>query len=139
MKKINGVPEILEQARKTFESRNPTYGQRGYLMQAGIVNAMFPEGIPRLSTNDMGRFVTLMMITAKLGRYATNFLKGGHKDSIHDLGVYAFILEEFDDAINADNGSRRKPGKKDRKPGSKRGVGLRKSPRRRNNGRQKGH
>lgn len=132
MKKINGVPEILEQARKTFESRNPTYGQRGYIMQAGIVNAMFPEGIPRLSTNDMGRFVTLMMITAKLGRYATNFLKGGHKDSIHDLGVYAFILEEFDDAINADNRSGTRTGKKDRKPGNKRGAGLLQSARGRN-------
>jgi hypothetical protein len=38
-------------------------------------------------------------MTVKLSRYAANFEKGGHQDSVHDLGVYSFLLEDFDDRI----------------------------------------
>ena len=45
--------------------------------------------------NRMGNFT---MIVYKLMRYCNQWDKM-HKDSIHDLGVYAFIQEAIDDSI----------------------------------------
>jgi len=39
------------------------------------------------------------MIVAKLTRYAQNW-PDTHIDSVHDMGVYAFMLESLDHDIN---------------------------------------
>lgn len=36
------------------------------------------------------------LIIIKLYRYANNWEKGGHQDSIHDMAVYCAILENID-------------------------------------------
>ena len=93
----------IEEAVKTFKERSSygnTYSQYGEVMQA-----LFPEGLPKINNlseygrkeeiNRMGNFV---MIIHKLMRYCNQWDKM-HKDSMHDLGVYAFIQEAIDDSI----------------------------------------
>ena len=62
-----------------------------------LMCALFPNGIVLKTPEDHNRFGVLTMIASKLNRYCNNFESGGHADSIHDLGVYAFMLEELDE------------------------------------------
>ena len=85
----------MQKAAKTYRQRNKVYGDN-YKRHGAVMAALFPDGIALRTIEDHNRFGVLTMIVSKLGRYATNFEKGGHNDSIHDLGVYAFMLEELD-------------------------------------------
>lgn len=90
----NGA-EFMRRALKTFEERNAVYKDT-HLMHGRVLKAMFPNGIFLNDPLEHSRFVTFNQIVGKLCRYATNFVDGGHPDSIHDVGVYAFILEAID-------------------------------------------
>lgn len=80
-------------ASETFKERGERYGrayhQHGYVMSAlmGPIELETPE--------DYKRFGVINMMVSKLCRYVNNFENGGHKDSAHDLIVYAAILEEL--------------------------------------------
>jgi hypothetical protein len=89
----------LEQALKTFQERGEAYGP-SYLQYGEIMSSLFPEGINLQSIEDINRFGLLSMITIKLTRYCNQW-DVPHKDSIHDLGVYAFMLEGVDDSIRS--------------------------------------
>ena len=93
--------DLMGEAIKTFEERHKLYGktydQYGYVMEM-----IFPHGIELKSIDDFRRMGVLNMIVSKILRYANNWDKP-HKDSIHDLGVYAFILESIDDNIRSRN------------------------------------
>ena len=58
--------------------------------------ALFPKGVNLKTIEDYNRFGIINMLVAKLTRYCQGWPKS-HQDSIHDLGVYAFILESLDD------------------------------------------
>ena len=88
--------ERLKKAAETYKERNKVYGNT-YKRHGGVAAALFPNGVALRTAEDHNRFAALTLIIGKLTRYATNFEKGGHADSIHDLGVYAFMLEELDD------------------------------------------
>lgn len=92
----NKVSKLLISAAKTYEERNKIYGDT-YKLHGDVVNALFPKGIKLEDPVDQSRFGVLTMIIGKLTRYAVNFNSGGHKDSLHDLQVYAAMLEELDD------------------------------------------
>ena len=62
------------------------------------MKALFPNGIELKTVEDYNRFGVINMIVAKLTRYSQNWPKT-HQDSLHDLGVYAFILESLDDSL----------------------------------------
>jgi|TARA_R110002020_G_scaffold148586_1_gene324463 hypothetical protein len=93
----------MEEAVETFNSRSG-YG-RTFKQYGEVMQALFPEGLPKIDQlsefgrkeeiNRMGNFT---MIVYKLMRYCNQWDKM-HKDSIHDLGVYAFIQEAIDDSI----------------------------------------
>ena len=89
------VPQKLRNAARTFEQRNAAYGN-SYQRTGALLLALFPEGgIPATKTEqDAARLGHLLMAVMKLQRYALNFSNGGHKDSAHDLMVYAAMLEE---------------------------------------------
>jgi len=54
-------------------------------------------GIPKINNDvDANRMGCLNMIVGKLIRYASNWDKGGHKDSLDDISVYAQMLNEID-------------------------------------------
>ena len=90
----NGA-DYMRQALKTFEERNKVYKDT-HTMHGNVLKAMFPKGIFLHDAVEHSRYVTFNQIVGKLCRYATNFTDGGHQDSIHDVGVYAFILEAID-------------------------------------------
>lgn len=91
----SAIPVILDEARDTFRDRNAAYGA-SYKRYGALLLALFPEGgIPAITTEeDANRLAALMDCAGKLHRYANNFANGGHKDSAHDLIVYAAMLEE---------------------------------------------
>jgi len=88
----------LSKAQETFNERSDygaTYDQYGE-----VIKALFPKGLPlwpETSAEEMNRFGNLTMIVHKLMRYCNQW-DDKHKDSIHDLGVYAFIQEGIDDS-----------------------------------------
>ena len=88
--------EFLEQALKTYKERNKTYGDN-YFKFGKVMKELFPDGITLTTEADFNRFGCLVQIVSKISRYANSFKEGGHKDSAHDLGVYAFIQEELDE------------------------------------------
>jgi hypothetical protein len=95
-KKIQTVPEILRSNAKTYEERNKLYGDN-YKKFGQVVEVLFPEGLPCISADDHNRYGILVQCLSKLMRYAENLERGGHKDSAHDLSVYAAMLEELTD------------------------------------------
>jgi len=89
----------LESAKKTAEDRGKIYGEshNNYQKNGQALIALFPDGLMLRTEDDFSRFILFILTSIKLTRYAENFTRGGHADSIHDLGVYSFILEDFDD------------------------------------------
>tara|TARA_R110000796_G_scaffold23332_7_gene66925 strand:- start:975 stop:1169 length:195 start_codon:yes stop_codon:yes gene_type:complete len=64
------------------------------------MTSLFPEGINLNTVDAINRFGLLSMIISKLTRYCNQWDEP-HKDSIHDLGVYSFMLEGVDDSIRS--------------------------------------
>lgn len=93
---IKSFNEIMQDAALTHESRAAVYGTKGYKKQGKVLNALFPNGIVLKTEDDHTRWHLFNMCLAKLCRYAENFERGGHQDSVHDQGVYSFLLEEMD-------------------------------------------
>ena len=93
--------EVIEEAKRTFIERNRAYND-GWVVHGEIMASLFPDGITLNSPEDFSRFLLLEMCLSKLNRYAQNFESGGHKDSIHDLGIYSFILETYDEILKGE-------------------------------------
>jgi hypothetical protein len=87
--------DCMEEAFETFKTRNKEYGDN-YLNHGRVMMALFPKGVNLKTIEDYNRFGIINMLVAKLTRYCQGWPKS-HQDSIHDLGVYAFILESLDD------------------------------------------
>tara|TARA_R110000751_G_scaffold63356_2_gene130794 strand:+ start:345 stop:623 length:279 start_codon:yes stop_codon:yes gene_type:complete len=86
----------IEEALKTAKQREEQYGH-SYLIQGEIMKILFPKGLDLKTPEDFNRYGALNLIVTKLIRYCNKWEKP-HQDSIHDLGVYAFILETVDDS-----------------------------------------
>jgi hypothetical protein len=95
------VTDILDRARQTHLDRIAVYGDKGYEVHAAVLKVLFPDGITLTTQAEFARWAVFEMIVAKLCRYATNYTTGGHADSVHDLGVYSFMLEAHDEAARA--------------------------------------
>lgn len=96
------VPEMLRAAASTYEERNKLYGDN-YKNFGKVMEAMFPDGLMLAGANDWNRFGIFVQMVSKMTRYAVNLSKGGHKDSAHDLAVYAAMLEELTYQIPQEN------------------------------------
>lgn len=90
--------DILVEGGKTFIERHKVYGNN-FLKVGGMCVAMFPDGLILRTAEDFIRFELLMMKIVKQSRYAENFSKGGHADSIHDDMVYSAMLEHVDEVF----------------------------------------
>jgi hypothetical protein len=90
----NRPARLLAAAAATFEQRSKVYGDN-YLRYPYALLALFPNHtIPEINgVGDASRLQLLIQILNKLTRYAENLTKGGHKDSAHDIIVYAAMLE----------------------------------------------
>lgn len=87
--------QFLTEAAATFKSRNAVYGNN-YLNVGKAMAALFPDGVTLKTAEDHNRFHIFMLGIVKLSRYANNWDKGGHADSIHDNTVYSAMLESID-------------------------------------------
>jgi hypothetical protein len=94
------VPEMLEEAANTYRERNKLYGDN-YKNFGGIMRHIFPKGVHVESHQDHNRFALFVQIVSKITRYAENFQRGGHDDSLLDLSVYANMLRELDAEIKS--------------------------------------
>ncbi len=77
---------ILRRMAETFSERSSVYGNN-LLMVQPIAEILFPDGVPTFNTK-MHLFELLLM---KLTRFGVSGRT--HTDSIHDIGVYAAMLE----------------------------------------------
>lgn len=92
------VSKELEAAAATSRERHALY-RDSVDRQGAVMAALFPDGVPLKTPEDHARFGLVSMIVTKLIRYAIsidNPFSMPHKDSVHDLGVYAFMLEKHD-------------------------------------------
>lgn len=80
----------LEAMAATFRERNAEYKDNGKLV-ADLMQAMFPEGfaIDEKAGHEFWHLFNLMIV--KLSRFVKSGLK--HQDSIHDLAIYAAMLD----------------------------------------------
>lgn len=90
--------DILEEGGKTFKERHKVYGNN-FLKVGDVMTALFPDGLTVETPEDWVRLELLMMKVVKVSRYAENFTKGGHQDSVHDDMVYSAMLENVDEVI----------------------------------------
>jgi hypothetical protein len=90
------LTDKIRTALETADYKGKRYGH-SYMTHGKVMEQLFPEGIAIESVKDLNRFGALNMIVTKLIRYCNQWEKP-HQDSIHDLGVYAFILEDIDDS-----------------------------------------
>ena len=84
---------VLEAGAETIKSRNALYGDT-HEQVAIVLCALFPRGVRFPSTySGMNRLFLVMQCANKITRYAALLESGGHKDSAHDLMIYAAMLE----------------------------------------------
>lgn len=97
---VKSVPEMLLDSAATFEERSKVYGDN-YKRFGAVMQRMFPNGLSCNSVDDFNRLGVFVQIVSKVTRYAEQFAKGGHDDSLLDLSVYATMLRELDAAAAA--------------------------------------
>lgn len=90
----NDPGDVLRAMAETFEERSKTYGPN-YLHFGEVCVALWPNGLTLKSKEEWVRMGLLTQIISKLTRYTNN--PAGHKDSAHDIGPYAAILEAMTD------------------------------------------
>ena len=104
------VVDELEKKARLYAERNKTYGSN-YLRFGAIMKALIGEtALVVSSEHDYNRLGVFVHIVTKLSRYAENWHRGGHDDSLDDISVYAMMLKELDqvkhipdeEAINLD-------------------------------------
>lgn len=86
------VPEILESMAETFRSRNKIYGDN-YKILGKVTSVLFPNGIKLETEHDFLVWHLFELVMLKLTRFSSSLFT--HKDSIHDLAVYAAMIESI--------------------------------------------
>lgn len=97
--KTTNVPEMLRDAAGIYEERNKLYGDN-YKRFGGIMLLLFPDGLELKTPDDFNRYGVFVQIVSKVSRYAEQFTKGGHPDSLDDNAVYSMMLQELDQGAN---------------------------------------
>jgi hypothetical protein len=82
--------KIMIEMAATFRQRNKMYGDN-WKVVGTVMKALFPNGMKLETEND---FVKLHLIDWMVGKLTRlTFSKLTHVDSVHDLAVYAAMLE----------------------------------------------
>jgi len=92
------VPDMLRESAGIYEQRNVLYGDN-YKRFGKIMAVLFPNGIELKDEDDFNRFGIFVQVVSKITRYAENFVRGGHDDSLDDNTVYSMMLKELDTAF----------------------------------------
>lgn len=97
---IKSVPDALTALGDLYRERNKLYGDN-YKNIGKAYEAMFPKGVTLKTADDFNRFCCFVWTFGKVSRYAEQFDKGGHHDSLDDIAVYSQMLQELDSIIKA--------------------------------------
>lgn len=84
--------DILAEMADTFRERNKVYGDN-YKRVGEVMVALFPEGVSLKTPEDFNTWHLFELMVVKLTRFANSGLT--HEDSIHDLAVYAAMVESL--------------------------------------------
>ena len=96
------VSKLLNDSAALFAQRNAVY-KDNFRMVGKIMKALFPGEAPVLETEaDYTRWHLFELSIVKLSRYAVNYDKGGHADSLDDMIVYLAMVA----ALDSENGDR---------------------------------
>lgn len=81
-----------------YKERNALYGDN--YKRFGTILSLILGPNTKLDAGDaeqMNRFGIFVHLVGKLTRYGEQFSRGGHRDSLDDLSVYAMMLAELDE------------------------------------------
>ena len=84
--------EIMEEMLETFKERHKLYGDN-YKRIGKVLESLFPAGITLKTVSEHNQYHLFMMMVVKLTRFANTNLT--HKDSVHDIGIYAAMEESI--------------------------------------------
>lgn len=94
------VGDRLRKAAGIYDERNALYGDN-YKRFGKIMTQIFPDGLVIKTADDWNRVGIWVQKMAKVTRYAAQFTKGGHEDSLDDDAVYTMMLQELDEEIRS--------------------------------------
>lgn len=83
-------PDVLNEMAKTFRERSKVYGDN-FKIVGNVMTALFPEGVNLVTADQFNQWHLFELIVVKLTRFANTKLT--HIDSIHDMAVYAAMIE----------------------------------------------
>ncbi len=81
---------ILAKMAETYRERNAVYGDN-WRNVGHVMLALFPNGVHLESAQAFNEWHLFELIVVKLTRFANSKL--AHADSIHDIAVYAAMIE----------------------------------------------
>lgn len=87
--------ELVDKA-KLFAQRAAVYGNNFVRFGPIMAQLMATQKLDPTSEKDMARFGIFVQVVSKVTRYAENFNRGGHDDSLDDIAVYAMMLKALD-------------------------------------------
>lgn len=90
------VADELVSKAKLFAQRAALYGNNYVRFGPIMAQLMATQSLNPASEKDMARFGVFVQVVSKITRYAENFNRGGHDDSLDDIAVYAMMLKALD-------------------------------------------
>lgn len=89
---MKNAADILAEMADTYRERNKVYGDN-YKRVGAVMQQLFPEGVVLRTAEDFNVWHLFELMIVKLTRFANSNLE--HEDSIHDLAVYAAMVESL--------------------------------------------
>lgn len=98
MKPKRNAADFLTEIADIYRDRRPMYGDN-YRHVGRAMRALFPNGLVIAAGDEetFNRLHFVMHMYSKLSRYCMNLQRGGHRDSLDDLAVYAMLCRECDE------------------------------------------
>lgn len=84
--------DILAAGVKTFKERRAVYGDN-YKRVGAVMAALFEDGLGAITPEEHMKVEIMYCLVIKLTRFANSDMH--HKDSIHDLVVFAAMMESL--------------------------------------------
>lgn len=82
--------DLMANMARTFKERNAVYGNNAEVV-GRVMAALFPHGVKLKTPKDFELWHLLELVIVKLTRFTQSELT--HEDSIHDLAIYAAMVE----------------------------------------------
>lgn len=89
---MSNAADILAEMADTYRERNKVYGDN-YKRVGDVMAAMFPDGVQLRTAEEYNVWHLFELMVVKMTRFANSGLS--HEDSIHDLAVYAAMVESL--------------------------------------------